>query len=60
MDLTMSLAAMSTSLAQNKVMQQAAISVAKKAMDAQEIQMQGIVEMMGGTPSFGHALDIRV
>lgn len=53
------IASMSMALGQNSVMVQASISVAKKAMDASETQMQGLLEMMPQAPSFGHSLDIR-
>lgn len=57
----MDIAAMSMAFSQAKVMQQASISVTKKAMDFAETQMQGIVDMMqGASASFGHSLDIRV
>ena len=54
----MDIAAMSVALSQNKVMQQASVSVAKKAMDAAEVQMQGVVQMMQGAS--GQHLDIKV
>lgn len=52
----MDIAAMSVSNAQAQVMQQASISVMKKAMDAAETQMAGIMEMM---PPSQHVLDVR-
>lgn len=55
----MDIAAMSMAMSQSKVMQQASLSVTKKAMDVAEVQMQGIVDMMkGASPSFGR-MDIR-
>ncbi len=52
---------MSIGLAQAKAVQQASISVTKKAMDVAEQQMQGVVDMMQSVPpSFGQQLDIRV
>lgn len=56
----MDIASMSMALAQSNVMVQASTSVAKKAMDATEVQMQNLLEMMPQAPSFGHSLDIRV
>ena len=56
----MDIAAMSMAFAQSQVMVAASTSVTKKAMDAAETQMQGIIEMMPQAPSFGHSLDIRV
>lgn len=49
---------MSIANAQGQVQQQAAISVAKKAMNVAEQQMQGVVEMMQTAPSNAR-LDIR-
>ena len=54
----MDIAQMSIALSQSKVAQQASISVAKKAMNVTETQMQGLVEMMQQAPS-NHRLDIR-
>lgn len=51
---------MSMAMSQSAVMQQASLAVTKKAMDVAEVQMQGLVDMMKGVPSFGHQLDIRV
>lgn len=57
----MDIPALSMNMSQNKVMQQAAISITKKTMDVAEVQMQGLIDMMqGANPSFGHQLDIRV
>lgn len=42
----MDIAALSMSMAQSNVQQQASISVMKKAMDNTETQMQGLMEMM--------------
>lgn len=56
----MDIAQMSISLSQSNVMAQASTSVAKKAMNVAETQMQGLLEMMPQAPSFGHTLDIRV
>lgn len=58
----MDIAALSMAFSSANVLQQASISVTKKAMDASETQMQGIVDMMqaASPPSFGHQLDIRV
>lgn len=50
------IAAMSMSMAQAQVMQQASVSVMKKAMDNTEAQMNGIIEMMAPNQ---HALDVR-
>lgn len=50
------IAAMSMSMAQAQVMQQASVSVMKKAMDNTETQMNGIIEMMAPNQ---HALDVR-
>lgn len=55
----MDIASMSMALSQAKVMQQVSLSMQKNAMNVVETQMQGVVEMMQATPSFGHALDIR-
>lgn len=54
----MDIAQLSINMSQNKVVQQASISVAKKAMDATEVQMQGLLEMMPQAPSNAR-LDIR-
>ena len=54
----MDIAQMSIALSQNKAMTQASVSVAKKAMDVTETQMQGLMEMMPQAPS-SHRLDIR-
>ncbi len=54
---------MSMAMSQAQVMQQANVSVTKKAMDMAEVQMQGIVDMMqSASPpaSFGQRMDIRV
>lgn len=51
----MDIAQLSINMSQNKVAQQASVSVVKKAMDVTETQMQGVMEMM---PS-NHRLDIR-
>lgn len=51
------IAAMSMALSQTQVMQQASISVTKKAMDVSENQMQQMVEMMQG---IGHQLNIKI
>lgn len=52
----MDIAAMSMSMAQSQVQQQAAISVMKKAMDNTEVQMNGIIEMMAPNQQM---LDVR-
>ena len=65
----MDIAAMSMSLAQFKVQQQVSVSVAKKAMDAAEIQMEGIVEMIddiapapqvSASATSGQIIDVKV
>lgn len=53
----MDIAAMSMALSTNKVMQQASLSVTKKAMDVAENQMQQMVQMMQQSTA---RLDIRV
>lgn len=57
----MDIAALSMRVSANNVMQQASLSVTKKAMNLAEQQMQGFVDMMNqASPvSFGHQLDIR-
>lgn len=52
----MDIAAMSMTMAQSQVQQQAAVSVMKKAMDNTETQMNGIIEMMAPN---AHTLDVR-
>ena len=59
----MDIAALSMALANQKVQQQASVSIMKKVMDMAEVQTQGIVDMMEETAlpaSFGHQLDISV
>lgn len=57
----MDIAAMSISMAQARVQQQASLSITKKAMDMSEIQMQGIIEMMQtvSPDSPGQVLDVK-
>ena len=57
---TMSIAAMSSSYAQNQVQLQASVSVVKKAMNFQEAQAAQLLEMLPQTNSFGHQLDVYV
>lgn len=52
----MDIAAMSMTMAQSQVQQQAAVSVMKKAMDNTEAQMSGLMEMMAPNE---HMLDVR-
>lgn len=52
----MDVAAASMSLSQASVMQQASISVMKKAMDSTESSMNAVLEM---APPSGHVLDVR-
>lgn len=52
----MDIAAMSMSMAQSQVQQQASISVLKKAMDSTEVQMNSIVEMLAPNQQM---LDVR-
>lgn len=53
----MDIAALSMAISQSNTMQQASISVTKKAMDTSETQMKAMVEMMQG---IGHQLNIKV
>ncbi len=58
----MDIAAMSMAYSQSQVMLEASLAVTKKAMDASETQMQGLLQMLpaASAPSFGQHLDIRV
>ncbi len=55
----MDIAAMSMAYSQSQVLQQASLMVTKNAMDLTKTQMQGLMQMLPSSPSFGHSLDIR-
>lgn len=62
----MDIAAISMSLSSAKVQMAAGISVAKKSMDQQQIQADGLMKMIESSapqvsiPQEGHILDIKV
>ena len=57
----MAIAALSMAMSYSNVMQSVNISLMDKAMEAQDIQVQQLVEMMeAAAPPSGHQLDIRV
>lgn len=57
----MGIAALATGMKMQSVSLQVSMSATKRAMNVVEQQMQGFVEMMQtATPSFGHALDMKV
>lgn len=57
----MDIAALSIAMSQSRVQQAAGISVMKKAMDAQEVEMNQLVESMeAAAPASEHIIDIRV
>lgn len=58
MDIMNSIAAQSVSMSQAQFGQQYAVSVAKKAMETQELALQEITEMLPQTPSMGINLDV--
>ena len=59
----MDIAAMSMSMSMAKVQLSAGLSVAKKAMDQQEIQAAGLIDMMEGAavqaPPSEHIIDVK-
>lgn len=55
----MDIAALSMSISQMNVQQQASTSMLKKSMDMASTQTDALLEMMSSAPSFGHKLDVR-
>lgn len=58
MDLMTGIASQAMSMSQAQFAQQYSISVAKKAMETQEIALQEITEMLPKTPPMGVNLDV--
>ena len=57
----MDIAALSIAMSQSRVQQAANISVMKKAMDAQEVEMTQLIEnMQAAAPASEHIIDVRV
>ena len=55
----MDIAAMSMAMSTAKVQQAASLAMTKNAMELQETQAAGLIQMMQQGPSFGHTLDTR-
>lgn len=60
MDLSMSLASLATAMSHAQTAQSAGLALAKKVMDTQQVQAEGLMELLEAAPSFGHSLDIKV
>lgn len=60
MDLTSYLTSAGMAMAQVRNGQSIGLAVAKKAMDTQQTQAQGLMELMDAAPTFGHSMDIRI
>ncbi len=58
MDLMNSIASQAMSMKQAQLGQQYSISVAKKAMETQELALQEVTEMLPQTPRMGVNLDV--
>lgn len=56
----MDIATLSMALSRSNLATAVTTAVASKAMDAQQVQMDGLVEMMrAASPAFGQRMDIR-
>ena len=58
MDMMTSIASQAMSMSQAQFAQQYSISVAKKAMETEELALQEITEMLPQTPPMGVNLDV--
>ncbi len=60
MDITMSIATLSTQMSQASLNQSVDISMVKKTMETQESSANNLLEMIStATPSFNHKIDIK-
>lgn len=56
---SMDIAALSMDMSAMRLQMNVGTSVAKKAMDQQEIQAQGLMEMMPSDPNLGRLIDTQ-
>jgi hypothetical protein len=61
MDLTMSIASLSTQISQSNLSQAVDIAMMKKTMETQEASAENLIQMLSSAvpPSFGHKIDVR-